>query len=135
MVSRNVRFSTYSTVLLGMASSLNWASWQNSISLSVLFLASLGRMSFITWRKSTTHLVSKYDKCCSVHTTQLFLFGMYKKNCYHGCYTTTTYMYIHVGGLEIHVMNWTLDYFVLSNLYFSYNLWYCLLLLFTWIST
>lgn len=65
MVSRNVRLSTYSPVLLGMASSLNWASWQNSISISVLFLANLGKMSFITYNKSTIDLVSKlHMKSC-----------------------------------------------------------------------
>ena len=47
--SKNVRLSTYSTVLLGIASSLNCASWQNSISVSVLFLASLGKISLITY--------------------------------------------------------------------------------------
>lgn len=62
MVSRNVRLSTYSIVLLGMASSLNWASWQNSISVSVLFLANLGKMSFITYDKSTIdYSVCDYD--------------------------------------------------------------------------
>ena len=49
--SKNVRLSTYSTVLLGIASSLNCASWQNSIRVSVLFLASLGKISLITYTK------------------------------------------------------------------------------------
>ena len=49
--SRNDRLSTYSTVLLGMTSSLNWASLQNSISVSVLNLANLGKMSCMTWKE------------------------------------------------------------------------------------
>lgn len=51
MVSRNERLSTYSVVLLGTASSLNWASWQNSINVSVRILANLGNISFITYNK------------------------------------------------------------------------------------
>lgn len=71
--SRNVRLSTNSTVLLGMTSSLNWASRQNSISVSVLNLANLGRMSCMTWTERRVRFCEYALKTQTIWSKKFFL--------------------------------------------------------------